>query len=562
MTLALLISIFRLLAGVGLFMFAMFLIEEALNKLTGRNFKLFLKKITKHSLTAVAGGAIITAFLQSSSMVSIMVLAFVNAGIFATKEAMSVILGANLGTTLDSWLVATLGFKMDVEIIAYPAVFLGGMLLIIFNKNKKIKYVSYFLLGFGMLFISLNFMKTAMEAQVAMFDFQRYESMSLLVFLGIGFIITLMVQSSSVMMALTLSALHVGAIGFLPAIAIVLGSETGTTIKIVLSAIGGSANKKRVVLGNLIFNIVLTLGAYIFIHQIVNFILNVLKIENHLIALVTFSSLINLVSILIFIPFLRQFSKLLNLLFVKTEESTLVFLKDSQLNDPSKALHFFKLETSYFIHFVMIYNLSKLLNDKIVLYVSTDFTEVDKGNAFYEKTILDQYDFIKQVQGELQTYYIILRERINSIEKHILNQQIISIRSAIYAAKSMKDNEQNIDNLFRSSKILKFNFLKNHQLETKELYKCLNDLILNVPADIFKELEKLYELVLFNFSKALTEFYAEIENEKLDDMDLTIVINFNRELFTSNKAILIAIKDFLLPEKEAIKFNEFLVYRT
>ena len=197
--------IFKLAAGVGLFLFAMYLLEESLKNLSGRNFKLFLQRTTKNRVGAVAGGAVVTGVLQSSSMVSLMVLAFVGAGVFTMKNAMAIILGANLGTTLDSWLVATLGFKVDIEVAAYPVVFIGGMLLILFGNRKKIKYISYFLFGFGLLFIGLAFMKTAMEGQVKTFDFSQYADMPLLVFLFIGFIITSLVQSSSVTMALTLS---------------------------------------------------------------------------------------------------------------------------------------------------------------------------------------------------------------------------------------------------------------------------------------------------------------------------------------------------------------------
>ncbi len=122
-----LVPILKLAGGVGLFLFAMYLIEESLKNLSGRRFKLFLQRITKNSIGAVAGGAIVTGVLQSSSMVSLIVLAFVGAGVFTMKNALAIILGANLGTTLDSWVVALIGFKMNVEVLAYPAVFVGGL---------------------------------------------------------------------------------------------------------------------------------------------------------------------------------------------------------------------------------------------------------------------------------------------------------------------------------------------------------------------------------------------------------------------------------------------------
>ena len=242
--------------------------EESLKNLSGRSFKLFLKRITKNKIGAVAGGVIITGILQSSSMVTLMLLAFVGAGVFSMRNAMAIILGANLGTTVNSWLIVSLGFKVNIEVIAYPAICLGGIFLILFGNRKSMKYLAYFLFGFGLLFIGLSFMKTAMESQVQDFDFSKYVEMPKVIFILISFLITLIVQSSSVTMALTLSALHAGAISFPIAAIIALGSETGTIIKIVLGAIGGNASKKRIVLGNLFFNIFITALVFLFLNPI------------------------------------------------------------------------------------------------------------------------------------------------------------------------------------------------------------------------------------------------------------------------------------------------------
>ncbi|MDI1305709.1 MAG: Na/Pi symporter, partial [bacterium] len=174
---------FKLAAGIGLFLFAMYLLEESLKNLSGRSFKLFLQRITKNKIGAVVGGVIITGILQSSSMVTLMLLAFVGAGVFSMRNAMAIILGANLGTTVNSWLIASLGFKVDIEVIAYPAICLGGILLILFGNRKSMKYLAYFLFGFGLLFVGLSFMKTAMESQVQDFDFSKYVEMPQVIFI-------------------------------------------------------------------------------------------------------------------------------------------------------------------------------------------------------------------------------------------------------------------------------------------------------------------------------------------------------------------------------------------
>ena len=555
------IHIFKLSAGIGLFLFAMYLLEESLKNLSGRKFKLFLQRITKNRIGAVAGGALITAVLQSSSMVSLMVLAFVGAGVFTMKNAMAIILGANLGTTIDSWVVATLGFKTNIEVVAYPAVCIGGLLLILFGNRKSIKYLSFFLLGFGLLFIGLAFMKTAMEAQVQSFDFSKYAEMPLIVFLLIGFLITLLVQSSSVTMALTLTALNAGVIGFAPAAAIVLGSETGTTIKILLSAIGGNASKKRVVLGNLLFNIFLTVFAFTLLKPILLVITDIFKVSDPLIGLVIFSSLINLLSIFIFLPFLNPFATFLERFFKDTDASAAAFIGQANIAEPETALDLFQRETEYFIHNAMLYNLVSFEIDTNAIQEHADFKPINEKRKFFSKTQEEKYEFLKQLQGELQAFYLELRTKLQAEQSAQLSQLISAARSSMHSVKSIKDIGSNITNLQRSSKDIKFDLFVRLKKEIEGLYKQLNTITLEKKVT-FEELQTIYEAVQNSYSSALNDFYKEAQHAPIEDLDMTTAINFNRELFTSNKAMLIAVKDFLLDEKQAQDFNEIPVYKT
>ena len=556
------ILIFKLAAGIGLFLFAMYLLEESLKNLSGRNFKLFLQRTTKNRVGAVAGGALVTGVLQSSSMVSLMVLAFVGAGVFTMKNAMAIILGANLGTTLDSWLVATLGFKMDIEVAAYPAVFVGGLLLILFGNRKTMKYIAYFLFGFGLLFIGLSFMKIAMEDQVKAFDFSQYAEMSIVVFLIIGFIITSLVQSSSVTMALTLTALHAGAITFPAAAAIVLGSETGTTIKILVGSLGGNASKKRVALGNLFFNIFLTVLAFVILRPTLLMITDGFGIKDPLIGLVTFSTLINLVSIIIFLPFLDPFAKFLEKFFKDTDGSTAAFIGNADTNEPETALDLFKRETEYFIHNSMLYNLALFDIDTKPLCEHAVFKTINEKRKYFSKTIEEKYEFLKQLQGELQSFYLLLRTKAKMEQNAPLNQLISAVRSSMHAVKSMKDIGNNIANLRRSSIDIKFNFFTQQKSETEELYQQLNAFMEQKTKPDFEKLQSLFADIQENYSSMLNNFYKDAQDGKIEDLDITTIINFNRELFTSNKAMLMATKDFLLEEKEAEEFNEIPRYKT
>lgn len=556
------VLIFKLAAGIGLFLFAMYLIEESLKNLSGRKFKLFLQRTTKNRIGAVAGGAIVTGVLQSSSMVSLMVLAFVGAGVFTMRNAMSIILGANLGTTLDSWVVATLGFKVNIEVAAYPAVFVGGMLLILFGNRKAIKYISYFLFGFGLLFIGLSFMKSAMEEQVKVFDFSQYADMSLAAFLLIGFIITSLVQSSSVTMALTLSALHAGVIGFAPAAALVLGSETGTSIKILVASIGGIASKKRVALGNFLFNVFLTVLAFSLLKPILLLITDLLNIKDPLIGLVTFSTLINLGSIAIVLPFLGPFVKLLEKFFKNSDATATSFIRHADIEEPETALDLFRKETEYFIHNSILFNLTLFEIDVKTLCEHPDFRPINDERKFFSKSPEEKYEFLKQLQGELQTFYLSLRTKVQGEEYAQLNQLISSVRSCMHSVKSMKDVASNIDSLRRSSTDITYNFFVRQRSETEDLYQQLNELIEYKPKPYFEKLQSIFTVIQDNYSSALNDFYRDAQDAPVEDLEMTTTLNFNRELFTSNKAMLMSVKDFMLEEKEGEDFNEIPVYKT
>jgi phosphate:Na+ symporter len=548
--------ILKLCAGVGLFLFAMYLLEESLKNLSGRNFKIFLQRSTKNKIGAVAGGAVVTGVLQSSSMVSIMVLAFVGAGVFTKKSALAIILGANLGTTLDSWVVATLGFKTNIEVIAYPTIFVGGLLLILFGKRKSIKYISYFLFGLGLLFIGLSFMKTAMEAQVKNFDFTQYSEMPLVIFLGIGFIITLLVQSSSVTMALTLTALHTGAVNFPAAAAIVLGSETGTTIKLVLSGIGGTASKKRVVLGNMLFNIFLTLFAFLLLKPILHLITDIFEIRNPLFGLVTFSTLINLFSILLFLPLLDPFVKFLEKFFKDTDASTAAFIGNADISEPQTSLDLFRRETAYFIHNSMLFNMEQLEIETTWLYNNTDYKIINNRRKFNLKSPEEKYEFLKLLQGELQLFYLSLRTKLKAEEYTELNQLVSAVRSSMYSVKSLKDIKSNIVNLESSSKNIKFDLFVHRRKQTENLYKLLTTLIEEPDTKHSDQLKTSLNDVHDNYTSALNDFYKDAQSHPLEGIDTTTVINFNRELFSSNKAMVIAVKDLVLDEKESEIFND------
>lgn len=536
-----LVAIFQLLAGTGMFLFAMHLIEEALKNLSGRPFKLFLQKATKNDISAVAGGALVTAVLQSSSLVSLMTLAFVGAGIFTFHNAMAVILGANLGTTLYSWVVATLGFKMDIKVAAYPAIGIGGFLVVLFSDRNALKYTGFFLLGFGLLFIGLGFMKEAMSEQN--FNLAKYAHLPLIAFLGIGFLITLLVQSSSVMMALALSALNADMISYPIATALVLGSETGTSVKLFVASIGDNAVKKRVALGNFSMNVVLTILVFLFLRQIIWLITEVLGIKDPLIALVSFSTFNNILTIAVFLPLLGPFTRLLERMYTDSKDSLTPYLAKAREDKSTGLLHAFAKETALFIYTCLQFNRSLLEIDND-FPKNEEYEKLLEENKFRSKPPKEQYQHLKQAQGEMQSGYLAGMQALNETETESMTILNSAIRNALYSVKSMKDVQSNIDNLKHSSKDVKFELFKEHREFTTELYQKLGSFLQSKKSES-TTVEGLLDEVRQQYERTLNKFYKQADVLQLPGMDITTAINFNREVYSSHKAIATAVREFL-----------------
>jgi phosphate:Na+ symporter len=243
-------DILQLLGSLGLFLFGMKVMSDALMSLAGDRMRKILATMTSNRFFAITTGFLITAVIQSSSATTLMVVSFVNASLLTLTEAVGVILGAHIGTTITAWLITLLGFKVSMSAIALPLVALGFLLT--FSKKIKTSQLGTFVIGFAVLFIGLQFLKDAvpdLKSNPEMLVWvQHYTDLgfwSVLIFLAIGTILTLIVQSSSATMALTLVMCHEGWIPLDMAAAMVLGENIGTTITANLAALVANYNAKR-----------------------------------------------------------------------------------------------------------------------------------------------------------------------------------------------------------------------------------------------------------------------------------------------------------------------------
>ncbi len=254
------IDILQLLGALGLFLFGMKVMSDALLELAGNRMRSVLAGMTSNRWKGIATGFLITSVIQSSSATTLMVVSFSNASLLSLPQAISVIMGANIGTTLTAWLITLLGFKVSMSAIALPVIGLGfGFVL---SKNRKWRDLGSFVVGFGLLFVGLDFLREALpglESAPGLLQFlQDYRQGgfgSVLLFLLIGTLLTVLLQSSSATMALTLVMTAEGWLPFELAAALVLGENVGTTITANLAALVGNYRARQTAVAHLMFNL-------------------------------------------------------------------------------------------------------------------------------------------------------------------------------------------------------------------------------------------------------------------------------------------------------------------
>lgn len=254
------LQIFTLLGALGMFLIGMNMMSSGLQKAAGERLRGFLSAMTSNPFKGVLTGLGITSVIQSSSATTVMVVSFVNAGLLTLTQAIGVIMGANIGTTVTAWMVAWLGFKADISILAVPMMLFGFL----FSNSKKDqrKNIGELIIGFSLLFLGLSFMKESVPdlrqtPEVLQFvtTWSSYGFGSVLLFLAFGTVLTLVLQSSSATMAITLIMLSMGWIPFNMACAMVLGENIGTTITANIAASIGNTQAKRAAMSHTIFNV-------------------------------------------------------------------------------------------------------------------------------------------------------------------------------------------------------------------------------------------------------------------------------------------------------------------
>ena len=413
-------------AGVAILLFGMIMLEEGFNAFVEGPLQKLLRRMTDKLYKSLGLGFVVTAFLQSSSLISVITISFLSAGLIELYAGIGIIFGANLGTTATAWLVAIFGLKIKVSALAMPMLAFG--ILFVFQKSKSFKGIGYVLAGLGFFFLGIHFMKQGFDVyqdSINLADFAMPGFWGLIVYTFIGILITLVLQSSSAAMALILTALAAGQITYDNSLALAIGANVGTTITAILGSLNANVAGKRLAGAHLIFNMVTGIIALIFIAQLgqlVNYISfsTGIAANNYTIKLSIFHTLFNFIGVLIMIPFINVLVRFLTRVFVEKEKDDKIeypkYLNESVLAYPQTALRALLDESKRLFEKATFEIVSHGLNLRVrdikgdtklkkVVQKSKEELEVDIDELYYNK--------VKIIYGKIIKYATLAQSKFS-----------------------------------------------------------------------------------------------------------------------------------------------------
>jgi phosphate:Na+ symporter len=465
---------FELIGGLGFFLFGMKFMSEGLRKVASDRLKNILSHLTKNRLVALLMGAGVTALIQSSSAMTVMLVGFVNAGLMTFKQALPVVLGANIGTTFTAWLVSFFAvFK--ITHYALPAVGIGFLLMIVARK-PTLRQWGEVLFGFGVLFVGIGFMKDAFEPLQssqrildAMVNFSRYPILGVLV----GTLVTVLLQSSSATIALVQILAFRGLIDFPSAIPIILGDNIGTTITAQLATIGGTTGAKRVAWAHTLFNVFGTMYMLVFVYtgwysRFIQWIIpGQLGSNNIMLHIALSHSVFNVTNAILFFPLIPGLQKVVERL-IKPRGDTVdlepQYLEKHLIETPSIALEQSKKEIIR-----MLALSGSALKNAYDLYRT--------GDTSLSRKVARREQAVDNLQGEITRYLIDIS--MEGLEQEEAEQIPVFIHS-VNDIERIADNAVNIVELGqrRSDKDLSFSQEAIEELDT--MYKVVSDMLRDV----------------------------------------------------------------------------------
>ena len=415
-----------IIAGVAVFLVGMVFMEDGFKLFSGGVIENILKKTTSSVPKAIGIGFVATAIVQSSSLLTIIIISFLSAELISLSGAIGVVFGSNIGTTATAWIVSSFGVKIKIAQFALPMIVFGVVFK--FNKERSYQGLGSVLVGLGFVFLGIAYMKDGFDALKSGIDLASYAMegyLGVLVYVFIGAIATIVIQSSSATMALIITALAAGQIEYFNALQLAIGANVGTTVTAILGALSSNANGKRLAIAHLVFNVVTALVAIVFLYQLaflVEYLSAILGIErdDYAMQLALFHTIFNVLGVVLVSPFTLRLVRFLNSLFIVEENVDKArYLDDVVINVPEAAIEAIRKEVEHLYD-----NAVEVLSHALSLHrhqylgckdMSHIIKYSDKSihtdiNIFYDTNI-------KEIYGQIIHYATIAQEDMSEEQK-------------------------------------------------------------------------------------------------------------------------------------------------
>jgi len=447
-----------IVAGVAILLFGMIMLEEGFRVFTKGPLQSILKNATNKLYKSITTGAFVTALIQSSSLVSVITISFISAGLISLAGGIGLIFGANIGTTATAWLVAGFGLKIKISALAMPMLVFG--IVFSFQPKNSLKGIGNVLAGLGFFFLGIHYMKEGFDVFKEYIDLTQYAMsgfIGVIVYTGIGIIITTILQSSSATLALILTALAAGQIEYENALALAIGANVGTTVTAILGSLKSNVAGKRLAMAHLIFNVMTAVVALAFIYPLANLVnsLSVLlriSSTDYTLKLALFHTIFNLLGVIIMIPLIKKLEKFL-LRAIKEKVDTDIrepkYLNESVLEVGSSAIYALIKESKYLFkksifkivtHSLNIHRADIISDEKIknVIKKSTEDMHINVDQLYYQN--------VKIIYGEIIKYATSAQMNLNltKTQNKALGEIKIANRRMVEIIKDAKELNKNI----------------------------------------------------------------------------------------------------------------------
>ncbi len=511
----------KLIGSLGVFLYGMKLMSEALQKVAGAKMRHILAAMTSNRVKGVITGLLITTIIQSSSATTVMVVSFVNAGLLSLIESIGVIMGANVGTTVTAWLISILGFKISMAEVSLPLI--GLCLPLLFSNKRSRKSWGELIIGFALLFIGLEFLKDAMpnldENPEILTFLKEYTDMgyiSYILFMLIGTALTILIQSSSATMALTLVMCANGWISFEIAASMVLGENIGTTVTANLAAMVANTAAKRAALAHLVFNVfgvVWVLSIFPIFLGWIEHLSVFLGIGNPVsnigsvpMALSLFHTMFNVANVLILIWFVKLIAKIVTKLIPIKEKNedafTLKHIKIGLLSTPDASLFQAKQEISLYAK-----------NTKDMFHKVTECLEIST------KDFPKQFDNLVKMEDESDKVEIEIANYLTKVSESKLStensQRIRAMFKIVSEIESIADSSLNVTKAIARRNDQNVVFSEELTNKLKHMFSLIDETLHVMGVNLSMEYKEVNAKKAYELEKAINDYRTILKQEHL-----------------------------------------------